>query len=57
MVFLHKERFAVGTYIKLQPRKYRPFRVTLNIHDIMPYDLVLSDFMNISNTFIVAEIH
>lgn len=44
MVFLRKERFPIGTYKKLQPRKYGP------------YVVALPDSLNISNTFNVADI-
>ena len=57
MVHLKKGIFPIGTYSKLNMKKFRHCRFLMNFHTGNAYDVELSDDMDISLIFNIADLY
>lgn len=57
MVYLRKERFSIGTYNKLQMKKFGPYEIFIKFSFGNAYEVELPDNLSISPIFNILDLH
>lgn len=57
LLYLRKERFPVGTYNKLQMKKFGPCKILRKFSSRNAYEVELPDSLSISSVFNIVDLH